>query len=292
MSLALNYSMSACKSIGEEEIKLIDGFLNRRIDSVSKFPSQDLLIGNLYWLMENNSLAIRHWVEGGIDASFFIEKVDNTTGKDDLDYIERALALSPTRSEILYYKGFYLEKHGDGKSAEYWYRRASLQSNWVDSDVAFSILYEHAALLFEQGEWKEAEKVLLKAEEVSSGLGVDNARDLAMINRWLGMIYQNWGEIQASRSRFLWAIELYPEDFWNYLSLALIAETEKQPPEVVFEYFDRAREVAPLQVYAYVYPAKHYLGLNQLNKWRYFCEETPKRLRQDSLWKETCVPSE
>lgn len=278
-------------AIKEDKLEFITKILGRQSDTApSSFSSRNLLLGNLYWHIGDEHLATRYWMEGGVGPDFFISKLDATTREENLDYIDRALSLSPNRSELLYYKGLYFEKGGDSESAEYWYRLAETQNNWIDLGAGFAVLYERGALLFEREQWEKAKEVLLKAESLSPAGNLTNTRKLAMVKRWLGIIYQEHGESRIARLRFLQAVVLYPQDFWNHLSLALIAEEEKQSPEIVFQYFDRARQVAPSNVYAYVYPAKHYLDLDQLNRWQYFCEQTPRNLKKDPQWKKLCEP--
>ena len=117
---------------------------------------------------------------------------------------------------------------------------------------------------------------------------VTDKRQVAITHRWLGIIAQNNGRLDEAKEHFIKATELYPEDFWNYLSLGLIAGTEKQPEKSDFKYFDYARTVAPYDLQAYIYPASHYFGLGQLDKWRYFCEKTPRPLQRQQQWLDVC----
>ena len=292
MSWAIRYLDSDSFVLEKDSLEFLTGILggqNKR--AISQFSAQRVLLGSLHWSMGNKPLAKQYWMDGGADSSFFINKVRDIAREESLDYIDRAIFLSPTRSELLYYKGLYHEANGDGKTAGHLYEMAEMHDNWVDSALGFDVLYRRGALLFEQQRWEECRKVLLMAEELSADEAVDDTTSVAKVHRWLGILYQQQGNTQTARAHFSQSIELNPEDFWNYLSLGLIAEAEMQPPEIAFRYFDQARTAAPSALYAYVYPAQHYLGLNQLNQWRYFCEQTPWYLRHEPQWLEVCQPT-
>lgn len=291
MSWALKYLTSDDFVLGEDELQSIFDVLNEQSETTaSQFSAQKELLGSLCWDIGDETSARQYWIEGGITSDFFIGKVKDLTQRVSLDYIDRAIFLSPSRSELLYYKGLYFEANGDSESAKHWYEMARIQDQWVDLALAFDVLYKRGDWLFQQQQSAEAEEVLLMAVKIADTVKVDDVRNLAMAYRWLGLLYQQQGDIQTARSHFIKAVELSPEDFWNYLSLGLVAEAEKQSPEIVFRYFDQARIVAPSAIYAYIYPAQHYLGLNQRDQWQYFCEQTPRYLQKEQQWLDICRP--
>jgi tetratricopeptide (TPR) repeat protein len=289
MSWTLRYLASDGHVLEEDELESIADSLDRQNQPVaSRFSAPKVLLGNLYWTAGDETSAKQYWMDGGADSDFFIGMAGDIAQETSLDYIDRAISLSPTRSELLYYKGLYYETSGDGETASYWYALAEMQDNWLDPALSFRVFYEHGALLFQREQWQDAQRVLLRAEGLSTAVAIDSKRELAMVHRWLGLLYQQQGDLRVAHTHFLQAIELYPQDYWNYLSLALIAEAENQSPETVFWYFDQARIAAPSAVYAYVYPAQHYLGLNQREQWQYFCERTPWYLREEQQWLDVC----
>jgi tetratricopeptide (TPR) repeat protein len=250
-----------------------------------------ITVGNLYWKTGNKELALNYWNKAGIEPEHFISRVNNIEQSSSLDFIDRAIALSPNRSELLYYKGLHFEKNADYVMAEQWYALAEKYDNWINPLTGFNVLYERGQLLYQNQKIIEAEKAFASALQFSDGIDAINNEKVASAHRILGLISQQNGNIATAKSHFLEAVQLNPEDFWNYLSLGLIAEAEKESEEVIFNYFNRAHIVAPRTLLAYVYPASHYFGGNQLDKWRYFCDITPESLHRQQQYKEACQVS-
>ena len=250
-----------------------------------------VVLGNLYWKTERRELAKDYWDKADIGPEFFVRKIEAIEQPSGLDYINRAIFLSPTRSELLYYKGLYFEKNGDFTTAKQWYDMAEENNKWINPVLTFDVLYERGQLLYQNKQYREAENVFNAAVKFSEETAIDN-RKIAALYRLLGVISQQNGQISLAKTYFLQAIKLNPEDFWNYLSLGLIADAEKESEETVFGYFDRARIIAPQNLLAYTYPASYYLGQNQFDKWRYFCQQTPQHFKQKQQWLDVCQTSD
>lgn len=274
--------------ISGSQLSFIIKNLNTEKASNSQVYIRNIIMGNLYWKAGNENLALNYWHAAGIEPDFFIREINGVEQPSGLDLINRAVTLSPGQSELLYYKGLHFEKNEDYVAANQWYSMAEQQNNWIDLAMGFDVLYERGQLLFQNQQYPKAEMIFTNAIEFhKDGAAVDEAK-AATVYRLLGLISQQNGQISVAKSNFLEAVKLNPEDFWNYLSLGLIAEAEKESEAIVFDYFNHAHIVASQSLLAYVYPASHYLGRNQLDKWRYFCEKTPSNLQREELWLDVC----
>lgn len=247
-----------------------------------------IIVGNLYWEDGNEELALHYWIKAGIEPEFFINRINNIEQSSGLDFVNRAIALSPNRSELLYYKGLHFEKNFDYLSAGQWYALAKSQNNWVNPLTGFNVLYEHGQLLYQNHKIIEAEKMFTSALQFLDKIDEIDNEKVAAAYRILGLISQQNRNFTTAKSYFLEAIKFNPKDFWNYLSLGLLAEAEKESEMIIFDYFNYAHIVAPQTLLAYIYPASHYFGSNQLNEWRYFCEITPKSLQRQQQYLEVC----
>ena len=273
-------------------LPLLSTLQQRKYDTF-QFRTHKLVLGNLYWKLGQQDLALEHWHDAGIEPVFFLRNLSNGDPQSDLDYIERAIALAPNRSELLYYKGFLFEKKGEFVQAKQWYDLAERLNNWSDQAVSFEVLYQRGQLLYEWQKFEMAYKVLSSAVKLAENnhTAIKDTASISMAYRRLGLISQTKGQYDLAESYFVKAIELNPKDFWNYLSLGLIAEAKGEPEEVIFQHFERASAIAPRNLFAYIYPASFYHGRNQIDRWRYFCEKTPSQLQMQQQWEEVCVTS-
>lgn len=268
-------------------------FMVQSLSAEQKNDSQEsirsVIVGNLYWETGDKELALNYWNKAGIEPEHFISRINNIEESSSLDFIDRAITLSPNRSELLYYKGLHFEKNADFILAEHWYVLAENQGNWINPLTGFNVLYEHGQLLYQNQKLLEAEKAFTSALQLLDESAEISNEKVSAAYRILGLISQQNGNISAAKNHFLEAVKLNPENFWNYLSLGLIAESEKESEEIIFDYFNHAHIVAPQTLLAYVYPASHYFGSNQLDKWQYFCDITPKSLQREQQYKEACL---
>ena len=101
-----------------------------------------MIIGSLYWSIDEQNLAMKSWIDAGIQPEFFINKIESIAQQSSLNHINRAILLSPDRSELLYYKGLHFELNEDASTANQWYELAKKHNNWVNLSTSFDVLHQ------------------------------------------------------------------------------------------------------------------------------------------------------
>jgi len=189
------------------------------------------------------------------DAYFNLALIKGLTGMADeqVEYLEKAIALDPEHSEALSVRGVIYLSKSKMKKASGLFERA-LDSN-PDNIMALTGL---GSALVRQEEYEQAEGYLDRAVQLEP----DNP--FTYLDR--SSVRSANGNMEGAEEDMSSAIELEPDYFWHYLDRGRLRIRDIGDRSGALDDFNRAIEIDPSIFYPYVFRAGIYDEMGELEK--------------------------
>lgn len=259
-------------------------------------------IGDMYWRHGEVQLAVQSWEQADIHSQDFVSQAyllyasslfDSRQILDQqLRLLTIANSLGPEYSDALFFKAF-LTRHINAEQSADSMTKALRLNNWQNPGLGLRLNNQLGMEKLVEGDRSHALDDFDRAIKIgeTGGIAIEDielTRVLANSYRQQGLLLQANGDIAAAQKAFERSIEIDNTNYWNYLSLVFIFETQKYSEADILSLFDRAIQVAPDLKWPYIKAADFFRLRGNVEKKTYYCGLTPRVLQSDREWISVC----
>jgi len=265
-------------------------------------PRVAYALGDIDWHEGNQERASRTWKFIGADSRYFVNQAYTLFQMSltnyrailvqQLDYLNIAESLDSHNSDVPFFRAF-LTRHVDVEQSGKLFAEAAKLDNWLMPEIGVTLNYQLGVESIADGNKEAALDFFAHAVKIGEKFGigsqnVEATRIWANAYRQQGLLLQQKGNIEDAGHAFAQGIVRDPSNYWNYLSLAFIFETQERSESAIVDLFDTAIRVAPDAKWPYIKAADFFRLRSNVNRQGYYCKIASQKFRSDPDWISVC----